>query len=164
MYVYATDFNNNRVYGRPLSVAWDLSTLGTQVQFSLAGQGSQPYDVNISSDGSSLYVRLGSTGLTYQYTLSTPYNVSTASYTGKSKNLAIYQTFTADGSQVLGSNSTSVFLHDLSTPWDISTSVRTGSLVLSGSFTTIRGVALGNSDLSLYIFDQSGATVYQYNR
>ena len=163
MYVYATDFQNSRVYGIPLSTAWDLSTKGPQVQFSLAGQSTLPYDVNISPGGSRMYVRFNN-GLTYQYTLSTPYNVTTAVYTGKLASLRTYQTFTEDGSQVLGCSSTDVNLYNLGTPWDISTAVLQGSLTLSGPFTTIRGVALGDADRKLYIFDQSINTVYQYNR
>ncbi len=67
----------------------------------------------------------------YQYTLSTPWDVSTAVYAEKSKDVGYEDTspygvtFSPDGTKmyIVGDINDTVFQYSLSTPWDVSIAV-----------------------------------------
>jgi len=78
---------NNTVYQYTLATAWDLSTASyDSVSFSTSGQTSVPWDMTIVNWGSTMFVisRGNFKWNIYQYTLSTPWDLSTASYDSKS--------------------------------------------------------------------------------
>lgn len=92
-----------------------------------------PRGFDFKADGEKLYAVDDDTKSVYQYTLSTPWDISMASYDSKSLDVGNTVstdnvhglTLRDDGSMlyVLGSNSTShyVFQYSMSTPWDVST-------------------------------------------
>ena len=58
------------------------------VSFSVSAQDGVPYGLAFNNDGTSMYVLGGSNNTVFQYTLSTAYDVSTASYASKSFSLS----------------------------------------------------------------------------
>jgi DNA-binding beta-propeller fold protein YncE len=76
--MYMVGSNNDRVYEYDLATAWNVSTATFVQFFSVAAQETAPVSIDFSSDGTRMYV-LGATGLDInRYTLSTPWNISTA--------------------------------------------------------------------------------------
>jgi len=165
----------NTVYQYALSTAWDISTgsyesksfdSGTQTSFSEA--------VSFKSDGTIMYVTSrATTDAIYQYTLSTAWDVSTASYASKYLDVTSQEAnpraayFKPDGSKVYvtGTGNDTIYQYALSTAWDVST----------GSFETGKSFSVSSqegSPQSLY-FSPSGdkvwtigtvnQTVYQYS-
>ena len=65
-----------------LSTAWDISTATFTDSFSVASQSAGPTDVTFGDSGSEMYVSDSASAEVYQYTLSTAFDVSTATYTG----------------------------------------------------------------------------------
>ena len=112
-----------------MSTAWDLSTATAGTPFSVSSQTTVPKGLFFKSDGTKMYVA-GNDNLTvYQYSLSTAWDVSTASYDSKSF-LASGQVSTLesvyispDGTKMIlcGQVTDSVFEYDLSTAHDVST-------------------------------------------
>jgi len=71
---------NDTVYEYDLGTAWSVNTASYLQSFSVAGQESTPVSLNFNSDGTIMYV-MGSAGDDInRYNLSTPWNISTASF------------------------------------------------------------------------------------
>lgn len=117
-----------------------------------------PQTFALSTDGTNLYV-LGYTNDTvYQYTLSTAYDISTASYASKSFSVASQDgtarelEFSPDGTKMyVTGNVLSVHEYALSTAWDVSTASLTSSTSFSFGSTLHYDIAFGNSGTKMYI-------------
>ena len=73
--------NGNRVYGYDLSTAFDLSTASFASQdYGVGSQESTPQDVIFNGDGTKMMVTGSQSDDVHVYTLSTAYNVSSASF------------------------------------------------------------------------------------
>ncbi len=106
-----------------LSSAWDLSTMSSQNTYSLTGQISSVQSGTVSDDGKYIYVSQSST--IYQWTMSTPFDLSTASYTQSQSGFSGSEgaiKFNHDGTQLIAcNNSAQIKSYTLSTGFDIST-------------------------------------------
>ena len=122
-----------------LSTAWDLST-ASDSNSSFTGYGGQVSNGGIglwfSTDGTSMYHGDLSTDSIYQYTLSTAWDVSTASYANKSLSIASQSSlfngliFNDDGTVLYAKadgTDNKLYKYNLSTAWDISTASYAGS-------------------------------------
>lgn len=137
MYILGTTLNRIREF--TLSTGWDITTATYASSYiSASTEDSAPLDFKMSTDGSKMYI-LGSTNKTiYQYTLSTPWDVSTATYASKSFLVSAAVTtpyvftFFSSGAKVLvyDKSDGKPTEYTLSTPWDISTA---GSAVTSST-------------------------------
>jgi hypothetical protein len=115
-----------------LSTAWDISTASYNANVSVASQDTTPYGVFFKPDGLTMFVLGRATGFVYQYTLSTAWDVSTATYASKSFGFTTQVTlpstgffFKSDGSimyimESTASTNVNVYQYDLSTAWDVS--------------------------------------------
>jgi hypothetical protein len=138
------------------------------VSFSVSAQDGVPYGLAFNNDGTSMYVLGGSNNTVFQYTLSTAYDVSTASYASKSFSLssqsgsAIGVAFNDTGTKMYTSTTTPiVHQYNLSTAFDVSTSVynSVSLTVLGNPFDVI----FNGDGSKLYVTDTSGSNVYQYS-
>lgn len=124
MYVVGTSGDDVNEYN--LSTAWDVSTASYSQNFSVSGQETNPYSVRFKPDGTKMYVT-GTTGDDInEYSLSTAWDVSTASYvqnfaTGDSVNTGV--AFSSDGAKMYTCGQTLDYIKEwnLSTAWDVST-------------------------------------------
>lgn len=119
-----------------LSTPWELATIVYNDKFfSITGQCYYPYGMCFKPDGSKMYV-MGNhnlseyTGIICQYTLSTPWDVSTANYDNKNKDISAQGSgtwyyaiaFNSDGAKFFVADDDGfVYQYSLSTPWDIGT-------------------------------------------
>ena len=165
----------NTVYQYALSTAWDMSTAsyesksfdsGTQTSFSEA--------VSFKSDGTIMYVTSrSSTDAIYQYTLSTAWDVSTASYASKYLDVTPQEVnpraayFKPDGSKVYvtGTGSDTIYQYALSTAWDVSTgSFETGkSFSVSSQEGSPQSLYFSPSGDKVWTIGTTNQTVYQYS-
>ena len=104
MYVLSNAFNRVSQYSL---TAWDLSTASDDsVSFSVATQDTDPQGLAFKSDGTKMYVAGISADRIYQYSLSTAWNLSTASYDSVSFSVAAQDTapfglaFKSDGTKM----------------------------------------------------------------
>jgi hypothetical protein len=129
--MYAVGITNDNVYQYSLSTAFDLSTASyDSVSFSVAAQDTDSHGLAFSSDGTKMYIVGNGSDTAHQYTLSTAWDLSTASYASKSF-LVSSQTiaprdlaFNLNGTKmyICGNGTVSnVFQYSLSTAWDVST-------------------------------------------
>jgi sugar lactone lactonase YvrE len=169
--MYILDNGNKAVYQYTLSTPWNVSTaVYASLSVSVSAQSSYPTGVEFSSDGTKMYI-LDNANVVYQYTLSTAWNVSTASYASKSISVssqspaarAIY--FSSDGTKmyVVDSTNKAVYEYTLSTAWNVSTAVYASlSKSVSAQSSYPYGVAFSSDGTKMYIVDNSSRVVYQY--
>jgi DNA-binding beta-propeller fold protein YncE len=160
------------VYQYTLSTAWDIATATyANKSFSVAGQETNPTGVFFKPDGLTMYV-IGQTNNTvYQYTLSTAWDIATATYANKSFSVAGQETnptgvfFKPDGltMYVIGQTNNTVYQYTLSTAWDIATvTYANKSFSVATQDAAPRGVFFKPDGTTMYVIGQTNNTVYQY--
>jgi len=184
---YVCGDTNNTIYQYTFSVAWDIST-GTYASksFSVATQGTSPQSICFKSDGSIMYVindGSSATNAIFQYTLGTPWDISTATYT--SKTIATYfdnnyyeatptgLDISSDGTKIyfIGQSTgltsqSKVFVYYLTTPWDISTANTYISPTVTAQDTSIAGFYFKSDGTKMYhlgLTSGTGVGIYQYS-
>jgi sugar lactone lactonase YvrE len=126
--MYIVGSNGDDVNEYDLSSAWDISTASYLQVFSVASQETAPTDVFFKPDGTKMYI-VGSTGDDVnEYSLSSAWDVSSASYL---QNFSVSSQdldpeglfFKPDGTKmyVIGSSGDDINEYSLSSAWDIST-------------------------------------------
>jgi len=163
---------NNTVYQYSLSTAWDVSTASySSKSFSVATQGTIPHGLAFKSDGTSMFV-IDVGGSIYQYTLSTAWDVSTASYSSKSFSVATQEgvpqdvCFDSDGRKmfVTGAGSDAVHQYRLTTPWDVSTAAYSyKEFDIAAQDIAPQALVFSSDGVKMYIAGVNSDTVYQYN-
>jgi len=171
---YAMDANSNVIYQHDMTTPWDISTSSyASKSFSTSTQtGTLARGFCFGDSGTKLYVTSYSPGIIYQYSLSTAYDISTASYASISTTLANVDVFdihlSNDGTNFLytsgSSGSATIYEATLSTPFNISTQSATAQSLSMPASSQSFGVA--GDGTKLYIlagFIGSSATnAYEY--
>jgi sugar lactone lactonase YvrE len=172
--MYIVGIDRDTVYQYSLSRAWDVSTATyASKNKNISAQDTNPQSLAFSDDGSKMYI-LGSTNdRIFQYTLSTPWDVSTATYASKflsvaaQENSPLAMVFSVDGKKVLviGSTNDTVYQYTLSTAWDVSTATYDNkSLNIGAQESTPHGIALSIDQKKMFIVGTATDIVYTYQR
>jgi DNA-binding beta-propeller fold protein YncE len=155
-----------------LSSPYDIST-STYDSFKLS-VGSQepiPRGIAFSSDGSNFYMvgEYGSNSA-HQYILTTPYDLSTASYDStfslsSQTNAPEDISFNNNGTKmyVLASSNRVIYEYNLSTAWDISTALYNSVNFSVGSQDTApTGIVFNNDGTKIFVSGRTNDSIYQY--
>jgi hypothetical protein len=164
---------SDTVYQYSLSVAWDVSTASyASISFSIpSAQDPSPIDLDFSPDGTKMYILGDQNDTVYQYTLSTAWNVSTASYASKSFSVATQEpypsglAFHSDGTKmyVIGTGNDTAYQYTLSTGWDVSTASYASKSFSVATQDAIPYDLLFNSDgTRFFVIGNFTDTIYQY--
>jgi 6-phosphogluconolactonase (cycloisomerase 2 family) len=141
------------------------------VSFSVTTQETVPAGIRFKNDGTKMYIIGSTSDNIHQYSLSTAWDVSTASYDSVSLSVATQELtsealfFKSDGTSVyiVGRGSDSVFQYDLTTAWDISTgSYASKSMSVNSQEAAPRGLYFKDDGTKAYIVGTASDTVYQY--
>lgn len=162
----------NAVYQYTLSTPWDVSTATyASKSVSVNGQSGTAVDIFFKPDGTTMYVMGDANDTVYQYTLSTPWDVSTATYASKNKSVSAQDTvpaglfFKPDGAVmfVTGTANDAVYQYTLSTPWDVSTATYASkSKSVAAQDTTPFSLFFKTDGAAMYVLGAANDTVYQY--
>jgi DNA-binding beta-propeller fold protein YncE len=167
--MYIVGAAGDDVYEYTLSAAWDVSTASYVQSFSVAAEELTPEGIAFKPDGTKMYI-VGSTGDDVnEYTLSSAWDVSTASYV-QSFSVATQESaptgiaFKPDGTimYIVGSAEDDVNEYTLSSAWDISTASYVQSFSIEGQDSTPTGIAFKPAGTIMYIVGSAGDAVYQY--
>ena len=133
---------------------------------------TQPADVQFNDDGTQFYVVGTTADRVYQYSCTTAWDVSTASYTGKSffvqtqedNSNALF--FKPDGTKfyILGLSNNTVYQYSCATAWDISTAFyenKAFSIVAQEG--TSRGLFFKPDGTKFYAVGSGNNRIYQYS-
>jgi sugar lactone lactonase YvrE len=164
---------NDTVYQYALSTAWVVSSASYEsLSFSVNSQDAVPQAIFFKPDGSKMYM-IGNTNDTiYQYTLSTPWAMNTASYDSVSFSFASQENnprsvfFKPDGTKmyIAGRLSDSMYQYTLSTPWVVSSaSYDSVTFSFESEETALNSVVFKPDGTKMYAVGQTADTVFQYN-
>ena len=138
--------------------------------FSTSSQTSSLRDIAFKPDGTKMYVCDSGGDTAYQYTLSTAWDVSTASYDSVSINVSSKETilssltFSSDGTKVYfaGPEFDQVHQYNLSTAWDFNTDSFAGSFSASGTV-NLYCVRFSSDGTKMYLGELGANSIYQYS-
>jgi 6-phosphogluconolactonase (cycloisomerase 2 family) len=168
--VYVVGSTNDTVYQYALTTPWSIATASYESKsFSVGTQEITPTGLTFKPDGLSMYVVGTNADTVFQYTLSTAWDVSTASLL-QSFSVAAQETapqelsFTADGTRmfVLGSTGDDVTIYNLTTPWDIITAAHVTQFSVAAQENGPTGLYVKPDGTKFYIVGNTNDTVYQY--
>jgi len=170
---YACDYNARFVYQYTLSTPYDLSTASyASKSKSFTTQVTGLSQIWMSSDGSKLYAFDDLTRIVYEYTLSTPSDITTATYASKSfsmntqNNSIAFIWFSSDGSKMYGASTVTVgivYQYTLSTPYDVSTaSYANKSFTATSQVINIQGLCFSPDGSKMFLSNYNNCTIYQY--
>ena len=165
--------NSDKVFQYSLSTAWDISTASyDSVSFATGTQIGLPVGVEFKSDGTKMYIiDIQGTQRVYQYSLSTAWDISTASYdsvsfsTSSQDTAPLDLTFNSDGTKMymIGATTDAIYQYGLSTAWDLSSaSYDSVSFSVASQEATPRDVFFKPDGTKFYIVGDASDTVYQY--
>jgi len=169
--MYFVGQSNDSVFQYSLSTAFDVSTASyDNVSLNVSSQDGAPSGLAFNNNGTKMYMVGVSSDSVHQYTLSTAFDVNTASYDNVSFSASGQDAnpedlfFNSDGTKmfIIGKTSMAVFQYSLSTAFDISTtSYDSISLDISAQETFPEGVTFSSDGGKMYIVGISDI-VYQY--
>ena len=157
--LYLTDAAGT-VFQYHLSTAYDISTMSfSGKEVAVSSEAASPYAVDFKSDGTKMFVLDLSTDSLYQYSLSTAWDVTTATYDSVSFNvnseepIPTHVEFKTDGTSfyIVGIDQDTIFQYNMTTPWDISSG---SASYASKSFST------GLTNPYHFTFKPDGTEVY----
>ena len=169
--LYLTDGVSDTIYQYTLT-AGDITTLSyASKSYTITSGATQPKGIVLSPNGEALFVVCSGTDAVHQYTLSTAWDISTASYDSKSFSIASEEanpqalTANSDGSCffVVGAGTDTIYQYNLSTPWDASTaSYASKSLSVLSEEGGARGLFLDPSNTRMFLIGATNDTVFKY--
>jgi len=180
--VTASSFSGNIIVGtvgiNSISSTTDIQSWHyTNKSKSVSGDDVAPAAVYVGAAGTAMFM-VGDTGnRIFQYTLSTPYDVSTAGVAITSFSTALQETvptgieFNPTGTKMFISGQTGVaplsgdHVHEysLSTDWTVSSAGYTTSFNVTAQDSTPNGVTFGDSGSKMYVVGATNDAVYQYS-
>lgn len=175
--IYVASYNSDSVYQYDLSTAFDLSTASyNNVNFSFSSQMSTPRNIQFKPDGSEMYLLDASNYTIYQYTMSTPWDLTTASYsyaagTNDTTTTPRALAFKSDGTKMYITDASTtnqyVYKYDLSTAWRVDTatySAGDGALNITAQFTnSANSVMFNPTGTKMHVYDYGTRNLYEYD-
>jgi sugar lactone lactonase YvrE len=169
-----TGQGTDTVYQYSLSTAFDLSTTSyDSVSFNVSSQASTAFGLAFNNAGTKMYIVSFGNDTIYQYSLSSAFNLSTASYDSVSLDVNAQEaapagmTFNNDGTKmyIVGENGDEVNQYGLSTAFDLSnvTSIKSIAFSLSGQDSTPADIAFSNDGTKMFMVGYNTDAVYQYS-
>ena len=170
--LYVIGWDGDAVFQYGLTTAYDISTASyDSVSFSFASQDAVAASIYFKPDGTKFYIMGAINDAVFQYSLSTAWDMSTASYDSVSFSFSSQETnpygllFNNDGTKmfITGNTSDATFQYSLTTAWDLSTASYDS---VSLDHTTVMTDPFGtrfNSDGSKFYVVASNDTIYQYS-
>jgi 6-phosphogluconolactonase (cycloisomerase 2 family) len=172
--LYVVGQDNDAVFQYTLSTAWDISTAAYDsksgdISGEITGGG---WGVRFKPDGASMFVMDNGTDDAFQYTLSTPWDVSTASYASKTFDFTAKDNsmagiaFNSDGTKIFvtGRQNDKVYRYSLGTAYDISTASDDSVEISVGTVDTVPyEVVFSSSGDKMFLIGATNKKVYQYN-
>ena len=158
------------LYQYSLSTPHDVSTASyDSVSFSFSSQDANPIGITFKPDGTKMYMGGNTTDSIYQYSLSTPWSINTASYDSKSKNISaqgpypIGLDFKPDGTIMIMCDGDEINQYTLSTAWDVSTATYVANINAKDQDTQPHSVKFNADGTSYFLTVSTTPRVLQYN-
>ena len=154
------------------TVGYDLAGASYDSKsFSVAGQAAAAADgVHFKSDGTKMYVMSAGNNAVYQYSLSTAWDVTTASYDSVSLSVSSQDTgnwrdidISHDGTTLYGLAGSGVaYQYDLSTAWDLSTASYASKSFDFSTYNTAQGIFVNSDSTKVIICSSTTSSAWEF--
>ena len=168
MYMVARD--NTAAYEYTLSTGFDVSTASFVHSFNVSAQENSPTGIAFNTDGSKMFISGFLSDNVNEYTLSTRFDISTASFVD---SFSLLGTGPRSSDIAVSNNGTQMFVVDhiqgrigeytLSTGFDISTASLVETFDVSGQDVEPQDVTFNTDGTQMFMIGYNGE-VYVYNR
>jgi phosphomevalonate kinase len=165
--------DNDRVYQYTLGTGFDLSTASyDSVSFDVSSEDGNPQSIFFNSTGTKMFMVGFQNDTIFQYTLSTGFDLSTASYDNVSFDVSSQDVdpenidFNSIGTKLfmLGRNSERVYQYTLGTGFDISTASYDNISFLVASQDNIpQGIFFNPTGTKMFMIGSQNSSVYPYD-
>jgi hypothetical protein len=166
--MYIAGAATDSIYEYRLATPWMVNTASNVSVKSISSQDSSPRAVEFSKDGLNMYMVGTLSDTIYQYSLTTPWQIETASYSGKNlvvsgqDNFPTAIRFKSDGSKLfmIGQQNDTLYEYTLSTKWDVNTAIFSNSIKIDTD--TATGLYFEYDGTGLYISDSETNSIHNY--
>lgn len=169
--IFTNRDNVARIKSATLSTPWDVTTAGSQTSDDLIGTGTKIRTVRFNNDGTKMYVGEQSTRIITEFSLSTPYLVSsntlvdTFNASSQASSLDSIE-FSSDGSKfyVIGFNPAIIHQYSLGTNWDVSTATYDSkSFSLASQESSLMDTAFSSDGTKFFAIGLQHDSVFKYS-
>ena len=169
MFVLGRD--KEKVYAFSLTTGFDVSTASSVNNFSIASEETASNGLAFNLDGTKMFVLGSQTDYVNEYTLSTGFDLSTASYAGNGERFLVSQDiypmdldFNSDGTKmyVVGWEDNDIHEYTLSIAFDVSTASFVGSFSVSDQDDDPAALAFSSDGSKMFVVGDSGKDVNEY--
>ncbi len=153
--MFVAGYASETIIEYTLSTAFNVSTASYTDTFDVSSQDTEPEGVAFNPDGTKMFVVGDQRDRVYEYTLTTPFDLSNVSYAhhfsvGTDDNFPTGVAFNPAGTKmfVVGADSNNVYEYALTTPVDLSKLLISESASVNGTGTALTGASIetvGNS-------------------
>ena len=166
---FVTGYQGGDVGEYSMSTAWDVSTASYTDGFSVSSQDSNPRGLAFNTDGTKMFVTGDDGNDINEYTLSTGFDVSTASFVD-SLDVSSYDTsvrgvtFNDDGTRMFYHGQQNDKIHDfsLSTAFDVSTASYNTKISLPSFDTGAEAIVFNGDGNKLFVTGNDDNTIDEY--
>ena len=167
--LYMAGMDTASIHRYTLSTPWDITSCTDHKSKVMASPDADPRGVFLTPDGTKMYfLGVGISPVVYQYTLSIPGDITTATYDNKSKSVTTEDTdpleifFSSDGTKLymLGMSTDTIYRYTLSTPWDVSSATYDNE----GFYLDLGGMSRSMyiDETKLYVLSAGHKMIFQY--
>jgi DNA-binding beta-propeller fold protein YncE len=168
--MYTISGNTDNVNEYDLSTAWDITTASHVQSFNVGGSENNPHGLFFKPDGTEMYIVGQSNDRVFQYTLSTAWDISTASsttsvYVGTWESYPTDLFLSPDGTKmyVCGTSGQDVNEFTLSTAWAVNTASYTRNFSVTSQEIAPEGLFFKSDGTKMYIVGKNSDTIYEYS-
>ena len=163
--------HGDKVIEYALAIAYCLDNLQFIRSFSVTSQEVLPTSVAFNADGTKMFTLGYTTGKkVYEYTLSTGFDVSTASYASDDFDVSDEDekpqeiAFNDDGTKMfmVGDQRDKVWEYTLSTGFDVSTATVVDGFSISGQEIFVGGMAFNDDGTKMFMVGRDADAVFEY--
>jgi VCBS repeat-containing protein len=171
LYLNSDESSNKKVYEFSLSTAYDISSLPTPSSTVISGQDGNPRGIAFNTDGSKMFLLGDENDTVYEYSLSTPFNTTTISYTNRSLDFSSKEvtprglSFNSTGTKlfITGQNSDDILEYDLSTGFNLSIASFNGAFDMTGTVSSPNDVVFNNDGSKAFIGQTGSNKIFSFS-
>ena len=169
MFVVGNQKKNINEY--TLSTPFDLSTASfADVTFLVSSQETSPQGMAFSNDGTKMFVVGSSSKNINEYTLTTPFDISTATFADVTfpvllqDRAPVGMAFSNDGAKmfVVGLAGDAIHEYALTAPFDISTATFADVTFPVSPYDSVHGMAFSNDGAKMFVVTHHGSEIIEY--
>ena len=162
-------FDRTSIWEFTLDSAWDITTRSEGINHDLSHFTQRGHDIDFKPNGSIIFIDDRNAGAVFEYTLSTPWDVSsgTLTYTldisDQQKEVRGIE-FLKEGSVIMlmDTRRREVLQYDLTEPYNISTATFTDAFDVSQQTRQGRGLSFSADETIMYVTGRDEQKIFQY--